>query len=427
MSVTPGPDAPATPASPARSGGVRRVRAPSARAVFVGATALLLVVVADLARDALGPFVVGLLLAYLLAPAVDRLSAEPLGLPRWAAILLIYLAVALALIVAASVVLRPMVGQLQEFIAELPSLLADLGAWYAALELPDWARAFIDRVVAGAQEAGGDGGFDASGLLPVASTLAGTAAAAFGYLIVPIWVFYLVKDLHRLTAGLHRAIPPAWRTDIVAVLGIVDHTFGRWVRAQLLLGLVVGVATFLGLVVLGQLVDPVFLSFSILLAVVAGILELVPVIGPILSMVPTLLLAVTTDDPVAAAFAVVLLYLVVQQVENTVLVPRIQGGAVELHPTMVLVALFVGGALFGFLGAVLAVPVTAAARDIFRYLFRRLSEDDPEVAHPDAPDLARKTGRAPVAARDAGPTTSPDLGVPVDGPFGSGPDRNPPA
>src|SRR6185436_5603124 len=116
----------------------------------------------------------------------------------------------------------------------------------------------------------------------------------------------------------------------------------RWIRGQLILGAVVGVATFFGLIVLGELVDPVFLSFAVLLAVVAGVLELVPVIGPILSMIPTLVLALATDDPVRAAIAVVALYLVVQQVENHVLVPTIQGDAVELHPSVVILALIVG-------------------------------------------------------------------------------------
>ena len=178
-------------------------------------------------------------------------------------------------------------------------------------------------------------------------------------------------------------------------MGIIDHTFGRWVRGQLILGAVVGVATFLGLIVLGELVDPVFLSFAVLLAVLAGLLELVPIIGPILSMIPTLVLALAADDPVRASVSVVLLYLLVQQLENHILVPLIQGDAVELHPSVVILALIAGSALFGLLGAILSVPVTAAARDIYRYLFRRLSEDDPGIPHPDAPDLARKTHRAP--------------------------------
>jgi len=126
-------------------------------------------------------------------------------------------------------------------------------------------------------------------------------------------------------------------------------------------------------------------------------------------MIPTLVLSLTARDPVGAAIAVVALYLVVQQVENHVLVPQIQGDAVELHPSLVILSLIVGSALFGLLGAILSVPVTAAGRDIYRYLFRRLSEDDPDVPDPDAPDLARKTGRTPRTGENGAPLPADDL------------------
>jgi predicted PurR-regulated permease PerM len=248
---------------------------------------------------------------------------------------------------------------------------------------------------------GGEGGTDIGSLLPIARSLATTLIGAFGFLIIPFWAFWVLKDQPSLSRSFERALPIPWRRDALAVMGIVDHTFGRWIRGQLILGAVVGLGTFVGLIILGELVDPVFLSFAVLLAVVAGVFELVPVIGPILSMVPTLVLAFVTDDPVRAAIAVVLLYLVVQQLENHVLVPQIQGDAVELHPSVVILALIAGSALFGLLGAILSVPVTAAARDIYRYCFRRLSEDDPDIPDPDAPDLARKTHREPVTT--AGP------------------------
>ena len=110
---------------------------------------------------------------------------------------------------------------------------------------------------------------------------------------------------------------------------------------------------------------------------IAGILELVPIIGPIISAVPAVLLAATAGPvPVAAALG---LYLLVQQVENNFLVPKIQGDAVELHPAIVMSAIIIGGSLAGLLGAILALPVTAAGRDVVRYLFRRMSPDEPEA------------------------------------------------
>ena len=138
-----------------------------------------------------------------------------------------------------------------------------------------------------------------------------------------------------------------------------------------MLGLIVGVATFGGLVLLGTIVDPRFLQFAVFLAVIAGFLELLPIIGPIISMIPTLLIALTTRDPVIAVIGVVVLYLLVQQLENNVLVPIIQGDAVELHPSLVIFALIIGGSIAGLLGAILAIPITAAAMQVYRYLFRR--------------------------------------------------------
>jgi predicted PurR-regulated permease PerM len=289
-----------------------------------------------------------------------------------------------------------MSDQIQRFADEAPMRLESLRTWYEGLALPEWLRSGIDRLVSGLSGGQEGQGSDLGSLLPIARSLASSLIGAFGYLIIPFWVFWVLKDLPRLSRSFEQAMPTPWRRDTFAVLGIVDHTFGRWIRGQLILGAVVGVATFVGLIILGEFIDPVFLSFAVLLAVVAGVLELVPVIGPILSMIPTLVLALATDDPVRAAIAVVVLYLVVQQLENHVLVPLIQGDAVELHPSIVILALIVGSALFGLLGAILSVPVTAAARDIYRYCFRRLSEDDPDTPDPDAPDMARKTGREPV-------------------------------
>jgi predicted PurR-regulated permease PerM len=139
------------------------------------------------------------------------------------------------------------------------------------------------------------------------------------------------------------------------------------------LGLTVAVFTFVGLVILSRLVDPVFGRYAVLLSVTAGVLELLPIIGPIIAAVPAVLLAATAGiEPVIAAL---ILYTVVQQVENNLLVPKIQGDAIQMHPALVMFALVIGGALAGLLGAILALPVTAAARDVVRYLFRRSSPD----------------------------------------------------
>ena len=401
--VQPTPSVPVPP--------VRRLQSPTPRAALVGVTAVLLILVGLQVMDVLTPFVMGLLLIYLLAPSVDRLSKVRVGarpIPRWAAILLLYLVILVVLAVGVMLVVRPMSDQLQRFGDELPATLDNLRAWYAGVALPVWLRSAVDHVLATGAGASGSGP-DLGSLLPLARSLATTLVSTFGYLIIPVWAFYVLKDLARLQAAFVQALPVSWRRDSLAITGIVDHTFGRWIRGQLFLGLVVGVATFVGLLLLGIVIDPVFITFAVLLAVIAGFLELVPIIGPILSMIPTLVLSLTAADPVRAAIAVVVLYVVVQQLENHILVPQIQGDAVELHPSVVILSLIVGSALFGLLGAILSVPVTAAGRDVYRYLFRRLSEDDPDVPDPDAPDLARKTGRTPRTVEQEQPALVDDL------------------
>ena len=150
--------------------------------------------------------------------------------------------------------------------------------------------------------------------------------------------------------------------------------------------------TFLGLMFLSVTVDPIFGRYAVLLSVIAGILELLPVIGPIIAAVPAILLAATAGlEAVVAAFS----HLAVQQLENYLLVPKIQGD-VKLHPAVILFALIVGGSLAGLLGAILALPVTAAARDVVRYLFRRLSP--PEEAG-SLEELARPRDRAAAAGQ----------------------------
>ena len=174
-------------------------------------------------------------------------------------------------------------------------------------------------------------------------------------------------------------------TDVWAMLRTVQRVFGQWVRGQLLLGVTVGVMTFIGLMILSVVVDPIFGRFAILLSVTAGILELVPIIGPIIAAVPAVLLAATAG--LEAVIAALVLYTLVQQLENNLLVPKIQGDAVELHPALVIFAIIVGGALAGLLGAILALPITSAARDIVRYLFRRLSPDASAVLATDLDGL----------------------------------------
>jgi hypothetical protein len=166
----------------------------------------------------------------------------------------------------------------------------------------------------------------------------------------------------------------------------------------------------------------------VLLAILAGILELVPIIGPIISAIPIVLIGAT--DGIGGALAGLLLALAIQQIENNFLVPKIQGDATDLHPSIVIAGIVVGGSIGGILGAILALPVSAAFRDVVRYLMRRLDPlpmaVEPALAAALRPAVWRTALPPPdpspvdvVAVDDAAPGTD-DASPPAD-------DASPPA
>jgi predicted PurR-regulated permease PerM len=335
------------------------------------------------------------------------------GIPRWLAILIVYAIVVFVVVEALSLTLRPLVDQITAFARDLPSLVSQLDAqlqriseFYRGLQLPPQLRDAIDEWLAGLAESGV--GFDPGLLLPVVNVTAGLIGAMFGYLIIPVWAFYLLKDRPVLTGRFDRALPDEWRADVWQIVSIVQRVFGQWVRAQLVLGLTVGAATFVGLLVLSQAIDPIFGRFALLLAIIAGLFELLPIIGPILAAIPAILIAATAG--LEAAVAAFVLYLLVQQLENNLLVPKIQGDAVELHPSAVMFALILGGAIAGLLGAILALPVTAAGRDIYRYLFQRLSWDVAAVESASGAAASRSAAGRSAAAGQRGTGTEAEGG-----------------
>jgi predicted PurR-regulated permease PerM len=398
----------------------------SPRVVLVLVAAVILGVVLYEGRSALGPFVLGLVLAYLLDIPVERMSR--IGLPRWLSLLVVYAIVIVVVVQAALLTVRPLADELATFIREFPSFTAQVTEMYAHLDLAPPVRHAIDSWLA--ELGSGVGGFDPGALLPVVTGIAGVVGSVIGYVLIPVWIFYLIKDRPALTAAAQRSMPVTWWPDVTAVGGLITRVFGQWVRGQLFLGVTVGAATFAGLIFLSATVDPIFGRFAILLSVVAGVFELLPIIGPILAAIPAVLLALTAGLDVG--IAAVILYTAIQQVENYFLVPKIQGDAVELHPSAVMFALIVGAAIAGLLGAILALPITAAARDVFRYLFHRFDTppatpgeavarimskpiivtpgpDEPSTPEAVAPEAVAPEGAAPEppAATDADDASKP--------------------
>lgn len=165
---------------------------------------------------------------------------------------------------------------------------------------------------------------------------------------VIVMSFYFILERDQIYKGMELLMP---HNDFIRVRNIlqkVEHKLGMWIRGQLLLGLIIGVASYVGLVALG------LHQYALPLAIIAAVLELVPIIGPVISAIPAAVIALTVNP--ALAIAVLILYLVIQQLESHLIVPKLMEKAVGLNPLFVIISLLAGGALLGMLGALIAVP-----------------------------------------------------------------------
>jgi predicted PurR-regulated permease PerM len=213
----PGQPQAARSSSPARPPSERlRLRAPTQRVGLLIAAAVVVGVALYVGREAISPFMVGLMLVYLLDPPVERLSR--LRVPRWLSILLVYVVVVVLAWQAVAFTIRPLVEQVRTFVADLPGFLSRLEALYRGLDLPPQLREAVDHWLAQVQQGGG---IDPSVLLPFVNVTAGVVSSLFGYLIIPVWVFYLLKDRPQLTEAFDRSLPAEWRSDIWNVIRII--------------------------------------------------------------------------------------------------------------------------------------------------------------------------------------------------------------
>jgi predicted PurR-regulated permease PerM len=184
-------------------------------------------------------------------------------------------------------------------------------------------------------------------------------------------------------------VHPRARADFWNVWSIINAVLSNYVRGQLILGFAVGTAVGIGLLSL-QLIG-IDMQYILLLSILAGITELIPILGPIIGAVPAVLIGFSISP--TAGVAVLILYILIQQLENNFLVPRIVGESIGIHPAVLSVLLIALGQVFGLSGIILSAPAAAIARDLFVYTYQRLSGSNPAVARNDVHE--RAIGEAP--------------------------------
>ncbi len=204
----------------------------------------------------------------------------------------------------------------------------------------------------------------AGGALNVAT---GFITGIAGIVLVLVFAFYWLMERRDIQGTWLSLVPAVRRRGVREGLADLEAKLGGYVRGQLILALLIGLASYIGLKVLG-------VEFALVLAILAGMTEFVPVVGPIIAATPAILIALTQSPRLAILVAV--LYVVIQQVENYVLVPKIMERSVGLSPLTVLAVILAGGVLLGIVGAMLAVPVAIAIKLV---LERTLFSEQPAM------------------------------------------------
>ncbi|MCB0165423.1 MAG: AI-2E family transporter [Anaerolineae bacterium] len=330
----------------------------------------------QLSWSALLPFQIGIVLAYIMAPLVNRLQHY---MPRWTAILIVLLIFLLILFLVIAFLIPPLIGQLSNLLQSLPNT-EQLQQYMLALnnyldKLPVEYRRAIDEGVNEALNSLRNNvlsyirGLINLGISAVLSVV-NTFTFLLGFVVIPFWLFFVLIDIEPGRKALNQLIPARIRTDFWSVLTIINRVIGSYFRGQLILGTVIFFAVFIGLNLL-EWAGVEGIRFKLLLSVFAGFMELIPFIGPILGSIPAIIVGLFHSWETGLAIA--LLFLVIQQLEGNILVPRVVGDSVSIHPAIVMMLVIVL-APFGLIWLIIAVPVVAIVRDIYLYIYGRLSK-----------------------------------------------------
>lgn len=288
-----------------------------------------------------------LVVAFLIASALEPLAArlQEFRIPRPLSVLAVYAACLALLGGIGTAILPPLASEVRELARVLPDLYSRftqlLGGAGVVLGTPE----AIEGLRNGLVNFGDVLTTSASGFFETTKSVFGSV---FAVLLVFVVSFYLVINRNGLVLFLRSVTPIEHQPYIIGLVERAQRKIARWAGAQLILGVIIGVLVYIGLWSLG-------IQYALALALLAGFLELIPVIGPILSAIPAALVGFTGS--VVIGLLVILLYLVIQQVENHLLVPVIMRKAVGLNPLITIVAVLIGAKVAGFLGVVLAVPV----------------------------------------------------------------------
>jgi predicted PurR-regulated permease PerM len=311
------------------------------------------------------PFLIAGVLFYLFRPLIEFLSSKKI--PRILAIILLFLSL-VAIFVAISLIIGPVLQQqVSRLIANSPQIADALREQWAIFEsnradFPDYIKDGIDYAISKGQEIlAGIGGY-------LGKLLGFITNVIVILIIVPFILFYLLKDGKKAPDQLLSLLPKDQVKEGKSILSDMNKALSTYVQGQVIVSLCVGVMVYIGYLIIG-------IEYSLILAIVAMLTNVIPFVGPFIGVLPALIVGLI-ESPMMMLWVIVVV-VIVQQIESNLISPQIMGRVLEVHPLTIILLLLVASSLGGLLGLIIAVPAYAMLKVIFKhaYHFYRLKVD----------------------------------------------------
>lgn len=315
-------------------------------------------------RQVLAPVFFSLILAYFLDPAIDKLEARNINRTLSIFVFLAGSFVAFGLLIL--LIIPLMQYEVSNLLENLPTYTADIREAIlpymekvVGQKVPGTMSDTIDKIVAAVKEAPPELIKPLSAFLK--SAFSSTLTLIFWFislLLVPVFTFYFLRDFDFIKAKALELVPTAYKDYIKDRFAKVDEVLASFIRGQMILCTVLAVLYTAGLLIVG-------IDMAIVIGVLSGYLFIIPYVGTILGAICAVIMALLKFHDIMHVLAVLAVFGVVQLIEGYLLTPKIVGEKVGLNPVMVILAILIGGSLFGVLGILLAVPVTAVTKVFF--------------------------------------------------------------
>lgn len=304
------------------------------------------------------PFLLAGVLYYVLKPILDFLVEYRVN--RTLAILLIYLILIgglIGLIMALGPIFQQQVNRLLDTAPEIADLLWQKWLYFQVNQasFPDFINEAMEQATLYTQQL-----ISAIGQ-NLTNIIGGITSFVITLVILPFILFYLLKDGHRFTHGVLRLLPRSQQDEAKAILEGMDQALSTYVLGQVIVSLCVGILVYIGYLIIG-------LDYSLILALVAMLTNLIPFVGPFIGTFPAVIVGLI-DSPWMMV-KVIIVVVIAQQIESNLISPQVMGRALDVHPLTIILLLLVAGSLAGIVGLILAVPIYAVAKVVIKHAFR---------------------------------------------------------